>query len=138
MTPDETTDLTVFIAQDGHQLVTDSRAVAIAFRKRHKNVLQTIERMHANQDPEISEHARLNFEPMSYRDTSGHEQRAFRMNCEGMVELSGHFARDKSQLVRICFLNAFEACPRRSKFDPPCRSNIDPGMGADRVTVSCG
>ena len=29
-------------------------------------------------------------------------------------------------------------CPRRSKFDPPCRSNIDPGMGADRVMVSCG
>ena len=29
-------------------------------------------------------------------------------------------------------------CPRRSKSDPPCRSNIDPGMGADRVTGSCG
>jgi cyclohexanone monooxygenase len=29
-------------------------------------------------------------------------------------------------------------CPRRSKSDPPCRSNIDPGMVADRVTASCG
>ena len=29
-------------------------------------------------------------------------------------------------------------CPRRPNFDPPCRSNIDPGMDADRVTVSCG
>ena len=32
----------------------------------------------------------------------------------------------------------FKACRRRSKFDPPRRSNIDPGMDADRVTVSCG
>jgi anaerobic selenocysteine-containing dehydrogenase len=29
-------------------------------------------------------------------------------------------------------------CPRRSKSDPPCRSNSDPGMGADRVAASCG
>jgi methyl-accepting chemotaxis protein-1 (serine sensor receptor) len=29
-------------------------------------------------------------------------------------------------------------CPRRSKSDPPCRSNSDPGMGADRATASCG
>lgn len=29
-------------------------------------------------------------------------------------------------------------CPRRPNFDPPCRSNIDPGMDADRVAVSCG
>ena len=29
-------------------------------------------------------------------------------------------------------------CRRRSKFDPPCRSNIDPGMEADGVMVGCG
>ncbi len=29
-------------------------------------------------------------------------------------------------------------CPRRSKSDPPRRSDIDPGMGADRVMVGCG
>ena len=29
-------------------------------------------------------------------------------------------------------------CRRQSKFDPPRQSNIDPGMDADRVTVSCG
>ena len=31
-----------------------------------------------------------------------------------------------------------QGCRRRSKSDPPCRSNIDPGMGADRITASCG
>ena len=30
------------------------------------------------------------------------------------------------------FLKAVD-CRRRSKSDPPCRSNIDPGMEADRV-----
>ena len=29
-------------------------------------------------------------------------------------------------------------CRRRSKSDPPRRSNIDPGMEADRVMVGCG
>ena len=29
-------------------------------------------------------------------------------------------------------------CPRRPNFDPPCRSNIDPGMDTDREAVSCG
>ncbi len=29
-------------------------------------------------------------------------------------------------------------CRRRSKFDPPRRSNIDPGMDADHVMVGCG
>ena len=31
-----------------------------------------------------------------------------------------------------------DECQRQSKFDPPCQSNIDPGMGADRVMVGCG
>ena len=54
-------DLTVFIARDGAELVTDSRAVALAFGKRHKNVLRTIDRMRASGRALIAEHARLNF-----------------------------------------------------------------------------
>ena len=29
-------------------------------------------------------------------------------------------------------------CPRRFKSEPPCRSNIEPGLIADRVTANCG
>jgi conjugal transfer pilus assembly protein TraK len=29
-------------------------------------------------------------------------------------------------------------CPRRSQFDPPCRSQLDPGMGAGVVAADCG
>ena len=35
-------------------------------------------------------------------------------------------------------VEAIKTCPRRSKSDPPCRSNIDPGMVTGRVTASCG
>ena len=29
-------------------------------------------------------------------------------------------------------------CPRRPNFDPPCRSNTDPGMDAGRKAAGCG
>lgn len=29
-------------------------------------------------------------------------------------------------------------CPRRSKSEPPCRLNIEPGVGADFCGVGCG
>jgi hypothetical protein len=29
-------------------------------------------------------------------------------------------------------------CPRRSNFDPPCRLNFDPGMGAGAIAADCG
>jgi len=47
--------------------VSLSRAVALAFGKRHKNVLRAIEHMRANSRPLIAEHCRLNFEPPLYR-----------------------------------------------------------------------
>jgi hypothetical protein len=35
-------------------------------------------------------------------------------------------------------LEGGKICRRRSKSDPPCRFNIDPGMDAGRVTAGCG
>ncbi|MFN9476161.1 hypothetical protein [Acidovorax sp.] len=29
-------------------------------------------------------------------------------------------------------------CPRRSKFEPPCRPNIEPGVEADFSRAGCG
>ena len=29
-------------------------------------------------------------------------------------------------------------CPRRSKFEPPCRPNSEPVINADRMRVGCG
>ena len=52
-----------------HTLYTDPRAVAIAFGKRHKNVLQTIDKMLASDRAVIAEHGRLNFQPISFVDS---------------------------------------------------------------------
>ena len=36
------------------------------------------------------------------------------------------------------YLDKAADCPRRSQFDPPCRSQLDPGMGAGVVAAGCG
>ncbi|OYY25690.1 MAG: hypothetical protein B7X79_12195 [Acidovorax sp. 17-64-282] len=43
-------------------------------------------------------------------------------------------------LVRVCRLRRYGllGCPRRSKFEPPCRLNIEPGVEADFERVGCG
>ena len=106
-------DLTVFIARDGAELVTDSRAVALAFGKRHKNVLQTIERMLHSVHPEIAQHGRLNFQPSSYVNAQGKRQPMYRMTAKGLSELAMSFSGDQSRVIRIRFLNAFEEVAER-------------------------
>lgn len=106
-------DLTIFITRDGSELVTDSRAVALAFKKRHKNVLQTIERMSGNCRPLIAAHARLNFQPGSYADAQGQPRPLYRMTAKGLSELAMSFAGDDAREVRIRFLNAFEEVSQR-------------------------
>ena len=41
-------------------------------------------------------------------------------------------------LAYIASKNWRHDCPRRSKSEPPCRSNIEPGLVADQRVVSCG
>ena len=106
-------DLTAFIARDGVELVTDSRAVALAFKKRHKNVLRTIDRMRASRRPVIAEHARLNVEPCSYVGKNGKAEPMYRMTAKGMSELAMGFSGDDAREVRIRFLNAFEEVAER-------------------------
>lgn len=107
-----TQDLTAFIARDGAELVTDSRAVALAFKKRHKNVLRTIDRMHNSKRHLIAEHARLNFEPTMYTvpgpKGSTRKEPMYKMTAKGLSELAMSFSGDDAREVRIRFLNAFE------------------------------
>ena len=106
-------DLTIFITRDGAELVTDSRAVALAFKKRHKNVLQIIERMRRSSHPEIAEHYRLNFQPVDFADAKGERRLMYRMTAKGLSELAMGFTGDQSRVVRIRFLNAFEEVSAR-------------------------
>lgn len=106
-------DLTAFIVRDGKALITDSRAEAIAFGKRYKNVLQTISAMRRSPRPIIAEHARLNFQPCPYADPSGRIRPMFRMTSKGLGELAMSFIGDDAREIRIRFLDAFEEVAKR-------------------------
>ena len=106
-------DLTAFIARDGAELVTDSRAVALAFKKRHKNVLQTIDRMRDSKRPEIVEHHRLNFQPVDFLDAKGERRPMYKMTAKGLSELAMSFSGEDARVIRIRFLNAFEEVAER-------------------------
>jgi Rha family phage regulatory protein len=80
-------DLTVFITRDGNELITDSRAVAIAFGKNHQHVLRAIRGMFASTHPEIAAHALSNFGQCSYVSAKGNAQPMFRMTAKGVSEL---------------------------------------------------
>lgn len=106
-------DLTAFIDRQGNELVTDSRAVALAFKKRHKNVLQTIDRMMNSGRPLIAEHARLNFQPCTYAASNGKLEPMYRLTAKGLSEMAMGFSGEDSREVRIRFINAFEAVAER-------------------------
>lgn len=102
-------DLTVFIAKQGDELVTDSRAVAIAFGKRHQHVMRTIRQMHNSTHPEIAAHYRSNFGLVDFVDAKGERRPMYRMTAKGVSELAMGFSGTPARLIRIRFLNAFEA-----------------------------
>lgn len=106
-------DLTVFIAKQGDELVTDSRAVAIAFKKRHADVLRSIERMAQSGHPEILSHYRRNFALVDYTDGKGERRPMYRMSADGLSELAMSFTGDQARLVRIRFVAAFREVARR-------------------------
>lgn len=106
-------DLTAFIDRRGNELVTDSRAVALAFKKQHKNVLRSIDRMRQSTHPEIIEHYRLNFEPVDFIDKNGDRRPMYRMTKKGLSELAMSFTGEPARVIRIRFINAFEAVARR-------------------------
>lgn len=109
----ENLDLTLFIVRNGAALTTDSRAVALAFRKQHKNLLRTIDRMRASTHPEIAKHARLNFEPVDFIDKNGDRRPMYRMTEKGVSELAMSFTGDPARIIRIRFLDAFEELAER-------------------------
>lgn len=104
------TDLTLYIRHNSKrgELMTDSRMVAVAFGRRHKNVLGTIKRMIDSEVSEIAAHAGLNFEPGSYQDEQGQQRPMYLMTLKGFSELAMSFSGNQSRIIRIRFVNAFE------------------------------
>lgn len=113
METNQISDLTVFIAKQGDELVTDSRAVAIAFKKRHADVLRSVERMARSSEPVVFDHYQRNFALVEYADAKGQKRPMYRMTAKGLSELAMSFTGEPSRVVRIRFLNAFEAVAQR-------------------------
>lgn len=109
----ETIDLTIFIAREGNDLVTDSRAVAINFGKQHSKVMRTIKAMVNSRHPEISAHALANFGECTYANANGRREPMYRMTAKGLSELAMSFSGEKARVVRIRFVNAFETVAQR-------------------------
>lgn len=109
----DTKDLTLFITQNGSELVTDSRAVAIAFGKRHSDVLRAVDRRMRSTRDAIRGHAQRNFASGVYPDGNGQMRPMYRMTAKGLSELTMGFSGDDACEVRIRFVDAFEAVAQR-------------------------
>lgn len=121
------TDLSLFITEDHDhdRLITDSRAVALLWGKRHDNVLRTIEAMRSSAEPEIVEFFALNFEGITYVDARNRVKPMYRMTKQGMAELTMSFTGDKSRLVRVRFINAFVAMAERKTLRAKTRKELE-------------
>lgn len=89
------------------QPMTTSRRVAAMFRKEHKNVLRSLEKLL----PALKADAfdRLNFEPISYTDESGRRQPEYRMTKDGFMVLAMSLNGPEAVRWRLAFIRAFNA-----------------------------
>ena len=97
------------VTVDGDKLITDTRKVARAFGKQHKNVLRVVDAIRDSRSPEVQEHYRLNFEPVEDLDAKGQLRRLYLMTKDGLSELAMSFTGEKARLTRIRFIHAFNA-----------------------------
>ena len=98
--PKPNTDL-VFVV--GGRAYTDSRKVAEKFGKRHKNVLQAIDKLPRD------EFWRLNFQPTDYVTEQGRTERCYQIAWKGFSILAMGFTGHKAYEWKRDFLDAFEA-----------------------------
>lgn len=86
------------------RVVANSRDVAEAFGKLHKNVLQAIDTIDCS--PEFN---RLNFQPVDYLDEKGERRRAFDLTRDGFVFLVMGFTGREAARFKEAYIAAFNA-----------------------------
>lgn len=80
----------------------DSLFVAKFFEKEHKNVLADIDNLDCSE-----EFNRLNFQPITYKDTKGRKQRAVAMTRDGFVFLAMGYRGKKASHFKELYINRF-------------------------------
>jgi Rha family phage regulatory protein len=94
---------------DGRTPVVSSREVAARFGKKHKNVLQDIDRLRS-QVP--MEYHGLNFQPVDCLDAKGESRRAFALTRDGFTLLAMGFTGAAAVQWKLKYIEAFNALER--------------------------
>lgn len=84
----------------------NSRDLAAHFGKQHKNVLRDIDRLKEDLG---EEYGRLNFEPSSYLNEQGKQQRCFNLSRDGFTLLAMGFSGADAIAWKVRYLEAFNA-----------------------------
>ena len=95
--------------KDG-QILVSSVDVAENFEKRHKNVIQSIEKLKVD-----DEFNRLNFQPVEYKDEKGEMRPAYTMTRDGFTLLVMGFTGYKAMEWKVKYIKAFNAMEARLK-----------------------
>lgn len=85
----------------------DSRFVAEAFEKGHKDVLRSIDQILAEDSGYSAEFNRRNFAPISYTDVRGRKQRCYAMTRDGFVILAMGFTGKKAAQFKEAYIKRF-------------------------------
>lgn len=83
-----------------------SRDLAVHFGKQHKNVLRDIDRILEDLGPEFG---RLSFEPSSYLNEQGKQQRCFNLSRDGFTLVAMGFSGADALAWKVRYLEAFNA-----------------------------
>lgn len=114
-----TQDLSTFIEISNSQPVTNSRQVAIAFGKRHDDVLRKLRSINCS-----NEFNARNFAEVKYKDTKGEYRPAYEMTKDGFIFLVMGFTGKKADELKEAYINAFNAMAEQllsqPQFDQLC------------------
>lgn len=90
----------------------DSRFVAEAFEKGHKDVLRSIDQILAEDSGYSAEFNRRNFAPITYTDARGRKQRCYAMTRDGFAVLAMGFTGKKAAHFKELYIRRFNEMER--------------------------
>jgi Rha family phage regulatory protein len=100
-------------------VVTDSRRIAVAFKRSHKSVLKAISNLGG--DPEFN---RLNFAPIAYLDSRKRKQRAVMMTRAGFIFLVMGFTGQRAAEFKQDYILQFDRMEAQLRAPQPAATPL--------------
>ncbi len=100
------------VTAQGHELKTDSRKVAAAFGRQHKNVLRSIDEF-LQKTPEFASAHFWAYVEKQQVGNAAREVRGYMMDKDGFMLLTMGFNGDKAFNIKIAYIEAFNAMRRQ-------------------------